>query len=77
MNKKRIAIIAGVILTAILVVIGIYTQKHKDDNRVSYNAFLSELEADQIEQVTLSSGSSLQFNLKDNKTVYITDYRNE
>ena len=73
MNKKRIVIILGVILTVALVVLGIYTQKHKNDQRVSYNEFINELNTKQVEEVILSNGPDLQFKLKGNQTIYKTD----
>ena len=73
MNKKRIVIILGIILTITLVVLGIYTQKHKNNQHISYNEFLNELNTKQVEEVILSSGSDLQFKLKGNQTIYKTD----
>lgn len=73
MNKKRVGIIVSVSLIALLMIIGIYSQKHKNDNSVSYYDFINHLNANKIEQVTLSSGPKLQFKLKQDDTVYITD----
>ena len=73
MNKKRIVIILGVILTVALVVLGIYAQKHRNDQRVSYNEFINELNTKQVEEVILGSGPDLQYKLKDNETMYKTD----
>ncbi len=73
MNKKQIVIILGIILTITLVVLGIYTQKHKNNQHISYNEFLNELNTKQVEEVILSSGSDMQFKLKGNQTIYKTD----
>ncbi len=73
MNKKRIVISLGVVLTVALVVLGIYAQKYKNDQRVSYNEFINELNTKQVEEVILGSGPDLQYKLKDNETMYKTD----
>lgn len=73
MNKKKIGIMLSVIAVMVLTVTGIYNQKYKKEYSVSYHEFLNDLNTNQIEEVILGNGPKLQFKLKQDDTLYITD----
>lgn len=72
-KKKKGAIALGVILLAVALGFGIYKEKGKAERTISYPTFIQWVQAHEVEQVTLGTGSSLSFQVKDDPKVYRTD----
>ena len=60
-------------LVVILVIVGLFIQKHHQAREVSYTNFMTLLTQGKVAEVDLNNGATFKFKLKDKNTTYITD----
>ncbi|MBQ1275288.1 MAG: ATP-dependent metallopeptidase FtsH/Yme1/Tma family protein [Cellulosilyticum sp.] len=71
-NNKYIQY-ASIALVVILVIVGLFIQKHHQAREVSYTNFMTLLTQGKVAEVDLNNGATFKFKLKDKNTTYITD----
>ena len=72
-RKKKTWIIVSIITVVILLALGIYFQKNKTSQVISYTNFMKQLDENKVEEVTIGQGATISYKLVDDDKNYITD----